>query len=135
MRQSFLHHICIQTNDYEQSLKFYCKMLDMEIIEETPNFHGREYNTWIKNDCLCIELQTPKNEQQFDQIDDDHTGVSHICLWVNDINQLYYELGEKGAHSFIKHGANDIYEVNGGKLFKLKSPEGTIIEFRNKLGC
>lgn len=58
MRKSFLHHICIQTNHYEESLKFYCKMLDMEIIEETPDFHGREYNTWIKNDSLCIELQT-----------------------------------------------------------------------------
>ena len=135
MKKSFLHHICIQTNQYEQSLQFYCKMLDMEIIEETPDFHGREYNTWIKNDSLCIELQTPKKEQQFDNIDDEHTGVSHICLWVNDIHQIYYELREKGAQSFIKHGANDIYEINGGKLFKLKAPEGTIIEFRNKLGC
>lgn len=134
MKKSFLHHICIQTNQYEQSLKFYCKMLDMEIIEETPDFHGREYNTWIKNDSFCIELQTPKADQQFDKIDDEHTGVSHICLWVNDIDQSYYELDEKGADSFIKHGVNDIYEVNGGKLFKLKAPEGTIIEFRNKLG-
>ena len=32
MNKSFLHHICIQTNHYEQSLDFYCKMLDMEII-------------------------------------------------------------------------------------------------------
>ena len=109
-------------------------MLDMEIIEETPDFHGRDFNTWIKNDCLCIELQTPKKEQQFDRIDDVHTGISHICFWVNDINHLYQELCKKGACSFIKHGANDIYEVNGGKLFKLMAPEGTIIEFRNKMG-
>ena len=135
MNKRFLHHICIQTNQYKQSLKFYCTMLNMEIIKETPDFHGRDYNTWIKNDGLCIELQTPKKEQQFDKIDDKHTGVSHICLWVEDINELYYELMQKGTQSFLKHDGKDIYEVNGGKLFKLKAPEGTVIEFRDKIDC
>jgi glyoxylase I family protein len=135
MNKNFLHHICIQTNQYEQSLKFYSIMLGMEIIEETPDFHGRDFNTWIKNENLCIELQTPKKGQQFDRIDDVHAGVSHICFWVQDINQLYHELYEKGARSFIKHDTKDIYEVNGGKLFKLMAPEGTIIEFRDKMGC
>ncbi len=38
-------------------------------------------------------------------------------------------------HICIQTNHYDIYEVNGGKLFKMKAPEGTIIEFRNKMGC
>jgi len=43
-----LHHVCIQTEDYQESLKFYTDVLGFELVSETANFHGRDYNTWLK---------------------------------------------------------------------------------------
>ena len=35
-----IHHVCIQTNSYEDSLRFYLDILEFQIIKETPDFHG-----------------------------------------------------------------------------------------------
>jgi len=47
MTKNYVHHICIQTNTYLETLEFYIKALGFEIVEESPNFHGREFNTWL----------------------------------------------------------------------------------------
>ena len=66
MPEVIFHHVCIQTNTYEESLRFYCDLLDMKIVKETAGFHGRAYNTWLQKDRFAIELQTPKGDQTFD---------------------------------------------------------------------
>ncbi|MED0963155.1 VOC family protein [Bacillus paramycoides] len=58
MTKNYLHHICIQTNTYLETLAFYTKALGFEIVEESPNFHGRAFNTWLKLGAFYIELQT-----------------------------------------------------------------------------
>lgn len=133
MNKLTLHHICIQTNCYNESLDFYCNILNMKIINETKDFHGRDYNTWLKAENFMVELQTGKSILK--SIDKEHTGVSHICFYVEDIEAIYKEFLQKGVKTFIKHSDKVIYEVNNGKLLKMKAPEGTIIEFRNKLDC
>lgn len=45
MSKKIIHHVCIQTNDYKSSLDFYNQILDFEIVQETKNFHNRDYNT------------------------------------------------------------------------------------------
>ena len=56
MTKNYVHHICIQTNTYLETLEFYIKALGFEIVEESPNFHGREFNTWLKLGTFYIEL-------------------------------------------------------------------------------
>ena len=55
-----VHHVCIQTEKYEESLDFYTRILGFKIIKETENFHKREYNTWLSLGDFMIELQTKK---------------------------------------------------------------------------
>lgn len=130
-----LHHVCIQTNRYAQSLAFYRTLLDAELITETAGFHGRAFNTWLRVDGLIIELQTPKDGDSFAPMDTQHEGVSHLCFFTEDIPAKYRQLREKGICDFLLHGGQAVYEVNGGKLFKVRAPEGTVIEFRDKVGC
>ncbi len=40
MKNSFVHHLCIQTNTYLETLKFYTEGLGFKLVQETPNFHG-----------------------------------------------------------------------------------------------
>lgn len=131
----YLHHICIQTDKYQESLKFYMDLLDMKIIDETKNFHGRDYNTWLQKDDFMIEMQTAKQGTSFHEIDADHAGIAHVCFWVDNIWDTYNNICKKGIDSFIKHNNEDVFQVNGGNLFKIIAPEGTIIEFRDKIDC
>ena len=65
MSIKMIHHVCIQTENYTESLNFYKNILGFETIKETKNFHGREFNTWLKLGNFMIELQTPKNNDNF----------------------------------------------------------------------
>lgn len=61
-----IHHICIQTNSYDLSKDFYRNILGFQLISETANFHGRGYNSWLREaGGFMIELQTAKAGGQF----------------------------------------------------------------------
>jgi len=128
---SVIHHICIQTNNYKESLDFYIDILGFELIKETPNFHGREFNTWISLGSFMIELQTGKNES-LGKYNKNSEGIVHFCLLVDDVEKEYEKLKTLGFKDFLAKDGNDIYEVFDSKLLKLKAPEGTIVEIRDK---
>ena len=57
MAIKMVHHVCIQTEKYKESLDFYNKILGFEIINVSENFHNRKYNTWLKLGDFMIELR------------------------------------------------------------------------------
>lgn len=126
-----LHHVCIQTNQYEESLKFYTDILGFELVSETANFHGRDFNTWLKDEEFMIELQTAKRGDKLSRCNSLSTGIVHMCFKVDNVNKELDRLIKSGFTDFkLKNGAI-LYNVENGYLFKIKAPEGTIIEFRD----
>lgn len=131
MKSKTIHHICIQTSEYEQSLNFYMKYLGFQLIKETAGFHGRAFNTWIELNGFMIELQTAKKDEVLQEYSSNREGIVHFCLFVEDLEKEYEKLIELGCDSFKKKNGEDIYVVEGGKLLKITAPEGTIIELRD----
>lgn len=133
MENAYLHHICIETSRYAESLSFYRDALGAQLLKETANFHGRAYNTWLRCGNTFIELQTPKEGAAGYNAPKagPREGLMHICFFVSDLEALYVKLRESGRAVFIPHGGRELYEVCGAKLFKLHAPEGTVIEFRD----
>ncbi len=127
-----IHHLCIETDRYEESINFYCYFLGFKIIEETKDFHGREFNTWLKKDSIIIELQTPKSGEPEVSGFPGQTGLVHVCFIVENLPEAIKELNEKGFTSFRKKGDEIIYDVKGGSLAKIIAPEGTVIELREE---
>ena len=130
--EAVFHHLCIQTNHYEESLAFYQK-LGFVLKDETADFHGRAYNSWLQLGTMYIELQTGKGT--LPQIVDGSqmTGVVHFCLWVADI-KAYLAQCQLADNCFKKKNGQIIYQVMGGNLCKFIAPEGTVIEIREKRG-
>lgn len=128
---TFVHHICIQTNDYEKSLAFY-QQIGFTLTEETPNFHGRSYNSWLQLGSFYIELQTGKRELSRHE-NKEYTGIAHVCLWVENLEQ-FIQNSNLPEQVFIKKNGAIIYHVANGSLCKAAAPEGTIIEFRDSKG-
>ncbi|MDF1618712.1 VOC family protein [Petrocella sp. FN5] len=58
-----LHHICIQTDCYYESIQFYKEIFGFVVVKETKGFHGRHFNSWIKRDNFMIELQTNRVDE------------------------------------------------------------------------
>jgi len=129
-----LHHICIQTDNYIQSLDFYTRILNFKLVEETPDFHGRHYNSWLKYEDFYIELQTNKINEKLNHYDKNSNGIVHYCFYSEDIDYEYTRIKDLGFNKFLSKSEDDIYTVKNGRLFKIKAPEGTIIEIRDSLG-
>ncbi len=127
-----IHHICIETDCYKESIDFYCSLLGFEIIEETKDFHGRDFNTWIKKADIIIELQTPKSGHGEKNNPLNRNGIVHVCFIVDNLSAAIDLLIEKGFSSFRKKHGEIIYNIKGGNLAKITAPEGTVIELRDE---
>lgn len=126
-----IHHICIQTNTYEESKRFYIDILGFKLINETPNFHGRDYNTWLDLNGFMIELQTGKDV--LDKYNKESEGIVHFALYEENIDEFVSKIKDNKDIKFKKKDGRIIYQVENSKLVKLIAPEGSIVEIRNKV--
>ena len=126
-----IHHVCIQTNKYQESLEFYTNILGFEIVSETPNFHTRDFNTWLKLEYFMIELQTPKKGEVLNKYSSKSEGIVHLCFLVDNVKLEYERIKKLGYSDFKVKNGEEVYNVEGGYLFKVKAPEGTEIEMRD----
>lgn len=124
-----IHHICIQTPDYEASKSFY-EALGFELVQESPDFHTRAFNSWLKLGDFYIELQTSKTDETLSAYTKHAAGPVHFALYVDDLQAEVTRLEQLDVTFIPKHGGN-IYFVVDGHLSKVKAPEGTIIELRD----
>jgi glyoxylase I family protein len=127
-----MHHVCIQTNDYKDSLEFYTKILGFEIIQETKNFHNRDYNTWLKLGTFMVELQTGKKDDKLIKWNKLNEGIVHMCFLVNNVQEELNRIKGLGYNNFKLKNNEVLYKVEDSFLFKIKAPEGTEIEIRDK---
>lgn len=125
-----LHHVCIQTECYSESLDFYTRRLGFSLLKESAGFHGRAYNSWLALNGFMIELQTPKAGEAFTPWSSRQAGPVHLAFLVDDVEAEYLRLQKLGQRDFKRKDGQAVYEVCGGKLLKIKAPEGTEIEFR-----
>lgn len=125
-----LHHLCIQTDEYEASVKFYTEILGFTLMKESAGFHGRDYNTWLKLDDLWIELQTGKAGEHLLDCQSSTKGLAHFSFVVDDVVAEYNRLKRMSFDRFKTKNGQAVYEVEKGRLLKLVAPEGTIVELR-----
>ncbi|MBU5592140.1 VOC family protein [Clostridium sp. MSJ-4] len=126
-----IHHVCIQTEKYQDSLEFYTKILGFKVIKETANFHKRDFNTWLKLDTFMIELQTAKKGAKLNSWTSLNEGIAHMCFLVDNVQEEFYRIKKLGYSNFKIKNNEEIYKVEDGYLFKIKAPEGTEIEIRD----
>ncbi|MCT4593472.1 MAG: VOC family protein [Anaeromicrobium sp.] len=128
-----IHHVCIQTEKYKESLEFYTKILGFQLVQETANFHNRDFNTWLKLGEFMIELQTSKKGDRLNNWSSLNEGLVHMCFLVDNVEEEFHRIKKLGYTNFKIKNGQEIYKVEDGYLFKIKAPEGTEIEIRDML--
>lgn len=126
-----LHHVCIQTDRYLESLDFYTRIIGFELVKESKDFHGRDFNTWLKLGSFMLEMQTPKKGEPFISWSRLQSGPVHLAFVVDDVEAEYERIKGLGHQAFKLKNGQAVYEVCGAKLLKVKAPEGTEIELRD----
>ena len=126
-----VHHVCIQTENYKESLDFYTRILGFKIVQETKDFHNREYNTWLSLGDFMIELQTKKVGDNLSKWTSKAEGIVHICFMTNNVKEEYNRIKSFGYNNFKIKNGEEVYKVEDGYLFKVKAPEGTEVEIRD----
>lgn len=131
MSIKMVHHVCIQTEKYEESLQFYTKILGFELVTETANFHKRNFNTWLRLGTFMIELQTGKKGDKLKSWSSLNEGIVHMCFLVDNVQEEFDRIKKLGYTNFKIKNGDIVYKVEDGYLFKIKAPEGTEIEIRD----
>ncbi len=131
MSAKMMHHVCIQTEKYKESLEFYTKILGFELVTETANFHNRDFNTWLRLGTFMIELQTAKKGDELKIWSSLNEGIVHMCFLVDDVQKEFDRIKKLGYNNFKIKNGKEIYKVEDGYIFKIKAPEGTEIEMRD----
>lgn len=132
MNLKSLHHVCIQTDNFDESLNFYRDVLGFNLLKQTTNFHSRAFIAWLERAGLLIELQTGKFGRQMNKWDSNNQGPVHLGFLVDNVTEEFKALKASGFGRFKKDSSgNELYEVNGSSLFKMRAPEGTEIEIRD----
>lgn len=105
MGMKIMHHVCIQTEKYKESLEFYTKILGFELVTETPNFHKRDFNTWLRLGTFMIELQTAKKGYKLKNWSSLNEGIVHMCFLVDNVQEEFDRIKKLGYENFkIKNG-------------------------------
>lgn len=133
MSIKIMHHVCVQTDNYEESLGFYTEILGFELVTETANFHKRDFNTWLRLGTFMIELQTGKKGDKLNNWSSLNEGIVHMCFLVDNVHEEFHRIKKLGYTNFKIKDGEEIYKVQDGYLFKIKAPEGTEIEIRDIL--
>ena len=131
MSIKMIHHICIQTSKYEESLRFYTGILGFRLVKETANFHGRDFNTWLRLGTFMIELQTAKAGDKLNSWSPLNEGIAHFCFMADNVYDELKRIKELGYTCFKTKDGEEIYKVEDGHSFKIITPEGTEIEMRD----
>mgnify|MGYP001611154732 CR=1 FL=1 len=123
------HHVAFSVDSLETSLKWYKENLSFELV------HKNKWNdlniALIKSGEVTIELfqfdegTDPLPENQNHQMTDLHTtGVKHLCIEVENLDETIKELKEKSVEF-----ATEIDTAGfGGKYIFIKDCNGILIE-------
>ncbi len=133
-RPGQLGHTCIRVKDVDTTVWFYHELLGMPIVERRgPPALGTRMAA-LGSPTNYLEIFERKAEQPVDDADPRSLRLNHICLWVENLEELEKRAAAAG-HPFL----NPIREVTNwvGAAFKVGwvvDPDGNRVELLDWIG-
>jgi methylmalonyl-CoA/ethylmalonyl-CoA epimerase len=123
MKPSRINHIALAVNDIEEALAFWRDALGLEMggIEDVPQEHSKV--AFLPLGDSEIELVQPTSDDSglARYLDKRGPGMHHICLEVEDIQDMMERLKEKGVRLINKTPQSR----EDGRLYAFIHPEST----------
>ena len=129
-----LHHVAILTKDLEAAATFWRDVIGLQEKERKIVISEGVEVTFLAVGDSLIELVQPINEEALvaRQIERSGTKLHHLCLEVEDIEQMHSQLTDAKVH-FVKEGVQ--IHGDGTKYFFVhpKSTGGVLLEIYETL--
>jgi glyoxylase I family protein len=99
-----IHHVCIQTSNFDKAFDFYTKALGLEIIKPPFDYKGERRITWLNAGSIVIELNGLRKgtEEQGQSYSSFGFGPSHISFVVDNLENTIKRLEAHNVH-IVKH--------------------------------
>lgn len=104
-----IHHICINTPDLENSLKFYRDLLGFSVLTRESCEFGEYAMLGLGSSRLELIMPNARNADSFGN----RGSIAHFGLLVQDIDAVVAALKQKGVR-FLSENVIDYTEPMGG---------------------
>jgi catechol 2,3-dioxygenase-like lactoylglutathione lyase family enzyme len=134
-----IHHVGISVSDLDQSVRFYTRMLDMQLVAAAFPFEGPQYAQVmaldnpsgrlcvLKKDSLLLELfefSQPRPARKDPDYPLADRGISHFGVEVTDIEATYERLRGAG----VRFHSPVVTFPRGVKATYGRDPDGNVFE-------
>ena len=126
-----LHHIAVQTSQWERSLFFYEEILGMAAVAEAE-IPGRKLVHLDIGDGSYIELSTFSGEYREGEDITSQSPVIHIGLTTSDVNDAVAQVRQAGFEVTVEPKDIESGDINARFAF-VRGPNGELIEFYQEL--
>jgi lactoylglutathione lyase len=118
-------HTMIRVNDLDESLKFYCDVLGMQLLRKKDYPAGRFTLAFVgyghESEHTVVELTYNWDTHQYDL----GNAFGHLALGVEDIYKTCQDLRQKGAKIVrepgpMKHGGTEIAFIEDPNGYKIE---------------
>jgi lactoylglutathione lyase len=118
-------HTMIRVNDLDESLKFYCDVLGMQLLRKKDYPAGRFTLAFVgyghESEHTVVELTYNWDTHQYDL----GNAFGHLALGVEDIYKTCQDLRQKGAKIVrepgpMKHGGSEIAFIEDPNGYKIE---------------
>lgn len=129
-----IHHVCIQTSDFEKAFDFYTNALGLKVIKHPFNYKGERLISWISAGSIIIELNGLKQgtEDKAHEYSSFGLGPSHIAFVVEDLDDVIDRLNKYHVR-IVKHPfLPPTGDLNQPRVAFIEGPDNDHIELREK---
>jgi glyoxylase I family protein len=96
-----IHHVALQTAQFDQSIKFYTEILGAELLERRP-FKRREM-AWLRAGDTRLEWLSVRRGETLSPWSDVQPGPVHLVFEVPNLNEFLTRAPEMGASFHPSH--------------------------------
>jgi len=122
-----MHHVAVQTRDWETSLGFYRDVLGMEVVAEFGS-PERKIALLDTGDGSHLELFAPTAESPALGADSPNDPVTHFALAVTDARAATERVRAAGCEITVEPKDVTLDRLNVTVAFS-KGPNGEVVEF------
>ncbi|MDF2473538.1 MAG: hypothetical protein K0R21_1320 [Anaerocolumna sp.] len=119
-----VHHIAINTRDFQKSICFYRDILKMEFIKEVDL--GEDYVAYMKcSDQLLLELFKMNDRLKEQELDDCYVGLKHVAFTVDHLDQWNTYLKEQNVKFALE--MTEVKPIQQ-RVLLIEAPDNVIVE-------
>jgi glyoxylase I family protein len=128
-----LHHVAVQTKNFDAAFKFYTKLLGLRIVKEPYRFKGKRTLAFLDAGGILIELYGVKDGTEPQPYDERRIGADHIAFEVANLDGFLESLKEQNTKVLKEPFLPPTNDPNQTRVAFIEGVDGEEIELRERL--